>query len=237
MVGLHRISQWCHWTALLFEIVGTCLVFLEVRRILAQLHAAGFASYAGGPPPGYTGRLYDSGPLGFGMLLVAIVLTSVALALGSHAKREISPSESSPAAQAPLAANTTMSAEELQMSISELSEFRASPEAAWVAKVNAAPTEVVAGAILHWFGHTGVTLGPDPEASHREAAQALLQARFSKQVSDATVKLHTSIDAFQQETSDQTAWMLRLTWAIAVLTAIMAVGLAAQIWIAVRSGG
>ena len=41
--------------------------------------------------------------------------------------------------------------------------------------------EVVAGAILHWRGHTGISVGPDPDSSRREAALAMLQGRFARQ--------------------------------------------------------
>lgn len=76
-------ARWLHWAALACEVGGTTFVYLEAQRTLAQLHAAGFVSYGGGPPPGYTSWIYESGRLGFLLLLAAIILTGVALTLGS----------------------------------------------------------------------------------------------------------------------------------------------------------
>ena len=52
--------------------------------------------------------------------------------------------------------------------------------------------------------------------------------------SDATEALHETIREFNRQSSQQTAQMLWLTKVIAVLTVIMLVGLAVQIYIAVR---
>jgi hypothetical protein len=71
----------CHWLALLIETAGTCLVFFDAMRMDAQLHAAGFASYAGGAPPGYTSWYYHSAMLGFGLLLAGIMVGGIALVL------------------------------------------------------------------------------------------------------------------------------------------------------------
>ena len=122
-------------------------------------------------------------------------------------------------------------AEELQKAVAELADFPQRPEAAWVSKVSAAPTEVIVGAILHWAGQTGVIGGPDPQASRREAAQAILQARLSAQMQDATTRLRETIDAYQRVSGTQTAWLLRLTWLIAVLAAAALVAAFIQSWI------
>ena len=52
--------------------------------------------------------------------------------------------------------------------------------------------------------------------------------------SDATNALHETIKAFNTASARQTKWMLRLTWVIAVLTLVMAVGLGVQICLALR---
>lgn len=127
-----------------------------------------------------------------------------------------------------------MNSSELQSAIIELAEFSPSPEAEWVAKVDAAPVPVVVGAISHWRRGSGVSGGSDPQASRREAALALLHARLSNQTVAATSALHTSISAYQEVSGRQAARMLGLTWAIAVLTFIMLAGLGVQICIALR---
>jgi hypothetical protein len=123
----------------------------------------------------------------------------------------------------------------LQKAIEELAAFPPSPAAVWVAKVSAAPTDVIVGAILHWVGQTGLGSGPDPQASRREAAQAILQARLSGQMEDATTRLRETIDAYQRVSSRQTTWMLGLTWLIAVLTVVMLAAAVVQIVTAARA--
>jgi hypothetical protein len=125
--------------------------------------------------------------------------------------------------------------EELQKSIIQLAEFPPTPEADWVAKINASPTEVIVGAILQWVGRVGVTMGPDPLSSRREAAQALLHARLSTQISDAATRLHATIGTYQQQSTRQTESMLRLTWVIAVLTGIMLFAVVVQIVLVLRA--
>ena len=53
--------------------------------------------------------------------------------------------------------------------------------------------------------------------------------------SGATRELHDTIKAFNEQTAEQTAAMIRLTRAIAVLTGLMLIGLVAQIIIALPS--
>jgi hypothetical protein len=125
--------------------------------------------------------------------------------------------------------------EALQQSIDELANFPPKPAAAWIAKVEAAPSDVIIGAILLWVGHGSMSAGvPDTLAPRREAAQALLQARLSSQIADAATRLHTTIDSYQQESSRQTNSMLLLTKVIAWLTAIMLVAVVVQIVMALR---
>jgi hypothetical protein len=52
--------------------------------------------------------------------------------------------------------------------------------------------------------------------------------------SDATKALHETIKEFSKASGRQTKWMLGLTWAIAVLTLVMAFGLGVQIWLALK---
>ena len=115
-----------------------------------------------------------------------------------------------------------MSPEELQKAISELSEGVVSPgpkpNPQWVERLMAAPNEAIIGAIAQWVGHTGVTQGPDPLASRRDAAQALLQARLSTQLSFELERLRNSIDEFARKSSRQTRWLIWLTVGIAILT-------------------
>jgi uncharacterized iron-regulated membrane protein len=54
-------------------------VFLDARRMDVQLHAAGFASYAGGPTPGYEGWIYRSASVGFCLLFLGILLAGAVL--------------------------------------------------------------------------------------------------------------------------------------------------------------
>ena len=57
--------------------------------------------------------------------------------------------------------------------------------------------------------------------------------------SDATNALRESIERFNAKTARQTTWLLRLTWAIAALTLVMAIGVGVQIFTAmsVRAEG
>jgi len=52
--------------------------------------------------------------------------------------------------------------------------------------------------------------------------------------SDAIKALHDTIQKYQEESSRQTTHMIRLTWVIAGLTFVMLIGLAAQIYLALR---
>jgi hypothetical protein len=53
--------------------------------------------------------------------------------------------------------------------------------------------------------------------------------------SDATNALRESIEKFNQQSTRQADTMLRLTWVIAALTIIMAIGLGVQIWLSLRA--
>jgi len=75
----HRVGIWIHFASLASEAAGAYLVFMEARRILAQLEAAGHVDYAGGPPSGYQSWVFDSGITGFGLILLGIVLSGLAL--------------------------------------------------------------------------------------------------------------------------------------------------------------
>jgi hypothetical protein len=48
----------------------------------------------------------------------------------------------------------------------------------------------------------------------------------------ATKQLHKTIKEFNESTSRQTTTLVRLTWAILILTGVMAIGLVVQIVIA-----
>ena len=50
--------------------------------------------------------------------------------------------------------------------------------------------------------------------------------------SDATKELHETIKQFNIETSRQTRQLLVVTWVIAILTFVMAVGVGVQIYLA-----
>lgn len=52
--------------------------------------------------------------------------------------------------------------------------------------------------------------------------------------SDATKALHETIKSYQEASRKQTTQMLRLTWAIAILTFVMLVGLVVQIYLAIK---
>ena len=74
-----RIRLHLHSAALVIEAIGTMFIFLDTVRMNAQLHAAGFVSYEGGPPPGYEGWIYHSAPLGFALLFLGILLAGFVL--------------------------------------------------------------------------------------------------------------------------------------------------------------
>ena len=89
------------------------------------------------------------------------------------------------------------SSADLQRSIDELAAFADRPAADWVEKVNAALTEVIAGAILRWAPTSMMTAaGPDPMLPRREAAQALLQARLSCDSMTASEKVRSAVHEF-----------------------------------------
>ena len=50
--------------------------------------------------------------------------------------------------------------------------------------------------------------------------------------SDATNALRESIERFNAKTARQTTWLLRLTWTLAALTLVMAIGVGVQIYVA-----
>jgi len=104
--------------------------------------------------------------------------------------------------------------------IDALANFPTSSPAAWVAKVQAAATPVIAGALIRWTSHMGVTGGPDGNAFKREAAQAVLQARLSDHSIAATNALRATIEPYQQESSKLSGQIKWLTWLIAVLAAV-----------------
>jgi len=81
-----RISgYWLHWCALVCEGLGSLLVFLEAHRISVELATGvAHADFAGQPPPGYQAWWYDSGGLGFALLLAGIMLTGIALFVDHH---------------------------------------------------------------------------------------------------------------------------------------------------------
>ena len=115
-----------------------------------------------------------------------------------------------------------MDADALQHAINELIQldFRPPNTAAWVKAVEAAPVNVVAGAIVMWLPPgLGISMtSGDQNAPRREAAMAILQARFA-----------TDQAQFARQSSRQTRWVIGLTWAIAALTAVMLVAVAAPL--------
>lgn len=123
----------------------------------------------------------------------------------------------------------------LQAAIDALATFPDKPAGDWVARVHTSPVEVVAGAILSWRPTGGINgMTGDPMEPRRAAAQAILQARFSGVLSTAVGTLQTTIATYQKESGKQTDKMVNLTWVIAVLTGLMLVGLAVQIWLVLR---
>jgi len=50
--------------------------------------------------------------------------------------------------------------------------------------------------------------------------------------SDATDRLRQAIDEHQEQTGRQTRTIIRLTWAMTILTVVMLIGLGIQIWLA-----
>ena len=75
-----------------------------------------------------------------------------------------------------------------------------------------------------------MTIGPDQKAPRREAAQAILQARLSGRMTTVMTNLHRAIDSYQNESSEQTRRMVRLTGVITWLTVVMIVAAVVQIW-------
>jgi hypothetical protein len=106
----------------------------------------------------------------------------------------------------------------LQTAITELVEFPYQPDtAAWVTKVSNAPTEVIAVAIARWVILGGVTyVAGDPMAPRREAAMAILHARFAA------------------DTARQTDQMLGLTKQIKWLTWAMLLAVLVQILLTLK---
>jgi hypothetical protein len=112
-------------------------------------------------------------------------------------------------------ADTVVGVGQLQSEIMALVnlEYYEANTAAWVTKVSGAPTEVIAGAIAMWVPRP-VSQGPGEGvmyvganeylAPRREAAMAILQARFAKAA------------------GRQTRWLIGLTWVIAALTLVLA---------------
>jgi len=109
----------------------------------------------------------------------------------------------------------------LQTEIDELANYLTEPSSAlWVQKVQGSRSEVIAGAILAWRprGGNSAYIG-DPFEPRRAAAQAILQARLAAQSIEVTDRLRMTVDDYQVRSERQTSWLLRLTWAIAALTA------------------
>ena len=73
LVKHRKIKTALHTLALAIETIGTLLVFLDARRMDAQLHAAGFASYGGEAPPSYQHWYYHYALAGFTFLLLGIL--------------------------------------------------------------------------------------------------------------------------------------------------------------------
>jgi len=67
--------------ALFIEGIGALFIFLESRKVGAQLHSAGFASYTGKPPPEFQGWYYDCGVLGFWLIMASLLFAGLALLL------------------------------------------------------------------------------------------------------------------------------------------------------------
>lgn len=133
-----------------------------------------------------------------------------------------------------------MTPEELQKAIDELAEFPTRPEAGWVEKFRKADMKALVGVILHWLGHGGVMGGPDPHASRREAAQALLQIRLLNNVESAASgvetsveDLHNTIGKYERASQQQAKSLARMTTVIVWLTAVMLLAVLAQIGMAV----
>ena len=75
------------------------------------------------------------------------------------------------------------------MKIKSLVDFTPSSAAEWVERLKTESTDVVAGAIYSWQGGGGVSAGPDPKAARREAAHAILEARFTEQLEKSAARL------------------------------------------------
>ena len=79
-----RLARCLHYGSLIFEVAGALFIFLEARRMIAQLQAAGHVDYSGGPPLGFQAWYYDAGEIGFGLLVAGVVLSGTALAINSR---------------------------------------------------------------------------------------------------------------------------------------------------------
>lgn len=79
-LGLH-----VHSVALCIEAVGTYFIFMDTVRMDRQLHAAGFASYEGNAPFGYSGWVYHQASLGFGLLFLGMLAAAFVLWLEHRA--------------------------------------------------------------------------------------------------------------------------------------------------------
>ena len=77
----HTLKLFVHGLALVAEGFGVLFIFLDSVRMDAQLHAAGFASYEGGSPLGYSAWYYHSSTAGLGLLLAGLFAAAVVLLL------------------------------------------------------------------------------------------------------------------------------------------------------------
>ena len=116
-----------------------------------------------------------------------------------------------------------MEADALQHAINALVnlDFRPPNTAVWVKAVEAAPVDVIAGAIVMWLppgSGIAMTAG-DQNAPRREAAMAILQARFASDQAQ-----------FARQSARQTRWVIGLTWVIAALTAVMLAAVAVSLF-------
>lgn len=115
---------------------------------------------------------------------------------------------------------------DLQAEIEALAAFPDKPASEWVARVQSAPYEVIAGAMLMWRGPPSggfSTVPGDPYVIRRGAAQAIIQARLSSE-----------LGTFSTSSGRQADKMIGLTWAIVALTATMLAAVGAQIYLTVK---